>query len=62
MKSLQQKIQILEGLLGTKDITSWEDGFITGLVERLEASKGQVLKLSDNQIEKLDQIYAKHFA
>ena len=62
MKSLQQKVGLLTGLLGTKDISEWEAGFIETLQSRLEARVGQVVGLSQKQEETLDQLYAKHFS
>lgn len=53
-------IQRLEGLLGTKDLTGWEQGFVRSLAERMHA--GQVTKLTGDQVEKLDELHGKHFA
>lgn len=56
MKSVSQMIAQLEGLLGTKDLTEWETGF----VETLVARKGQ--PLTEKQLEVMERIYKKHFA
>ncbi|MBB5443258.1 MULTISPECIES: hypothetical protein [unclassified Paraburkholderia] len=53
-------IERLSGLLGTNDLTDWEQGF----VRQLDAirSAGRVTSLSDKQVERLDELHAKHFA
>lgn len=53
-------IQRLEGMLDTSDLNAWEQDFVTRLSELL--ASGQVLKLSDKQVEALDKLHAKHFA
>ena len=61
MKSLRQKIEQVAGLVDTKDVTDWENGFLKNV---LEASKGGVYTaaLSTRQVETLERIYDKHFA
>lgn len=56
MKSVSQMIDQLESLLGTKDLSEWEQGFVETLVER----KGRAL--SEKQTEVMERIYKKHFA
>ena len=53
-------IERLSGLLDTPDLTDWEQGF----VRKLEALRqaGEVTSLSDRQVERLDELHAKHFA
>lgn len=53
-------IRRLEGMLGTKDLSEWEQGFVETLVERLEA--GQVTQLTERQVETLERLHGKHFA
>ncbi len=60
MVSTTQMIQRLEGLLGTKDLNDWEQGFVRSLAARMHA--GEVTKLSGDQVEKLDEIHGRHFA
>lgn len=55
MKSVAQKVSQLEGLLGTKDISEWEEGFIQSLVDR--GGTG----LTEKQLAVMDRIYSKHF-
>jgi hypothetical protein len=56
MKSVEQMVAQLEGMLGTKDLSEWERGFVETLVER--KGKG----LSDRQIAIMERLYRKHFA
>ncbi|WP_454734269.1 hypothetical protein [Cupriavidus pauculus] len=60
MVSTTKMIQRLEGLLGTKDLTQWEQGFVRSLATRMHA--GEVTKLTGDQVEKLDELHGKHFA
>lgn len=53
-------IRRLEGMLGTKDLSDWEQGFVETLVARLEA--GQVTQLTERQVETLERLHGKHFA
>ena len=60
MTSTTTMIRRLEGMLGTKDLSEWEQGFVETLVERLEA--GQVTQLTERQVEILERLHGKHFA
>ncbi|MBV8273559.1 MAG: hypothetical protein JO067_14930 [Cupriavidus sp.] len=60
MVSTTKMIQRLEGLLGTKDLTDWEQGFVRSLASRMHA--GEVTKLTGDQVDKLDELHGKHFA
>ena len=60
MTSTTTMIRRLEGMLGTKDLSDWEQGFVETLVERLEA--GQVTQLTERQVEILERLHGKHFA
>lgn len=61
MKSLGQKIQSLAGLLGTRDISEWEDGFIESVIRQTNEGE-HTTSLTDRQVEVLDRLHAKHFA
>ena len=50
-------IKRLEGLLGTKDITQWEQGFIESIV-----AKDDPTSLTGKQVDAMARIYSKHFA
>lgn len=58
--SLHVKVQQLEGLLGTSDLTDKETSFVESLV-RQGATK-DTTRLSDPQVEWLDDLWSKHFA
>lgn len=58
--STTEMIRRLSGLLGTKDLNDWEQQFVTSLQQRMEA--GEVTKLSDKQLERLDELHGKHFS
>lgn len=61
MKSLTQKIKSLAGLVGTKDVTQWEDGFIESIVQQTNDGE-YTTSLTPRQVETLDKLHAKHFA
>lgn len=61
MKSVGQKIAQLMGLVGTKDVTGWEEGFIENISATTREGR-ETGHLTENQVEKIDQIYQKHFA
>ncbi|MDF3837102.1 hypothetical protein P3W85_29725 [Cupriavidus basilensis] len=53
-------IKRLEGLLGTGDLSEWEKSFVRSLVDVQKA--GKVTQLTGAQVEKLDELYGRHFA
>jgi hypothetical protein len=59
--SIGKMIIKLSGMLGTDDLNSWEDGFIGDMYERTDEGKNTI-NLSGPMIEKIEQIYRKHFA
>jgi len=61
VKSLGQKIKSLAGLLGTKDLTEWEDGFIESIVRQTDEGE-HTTSLTPKQVEVLDRLHGKHFA
>lgn len=61
MKSVNQKIKSLAGLIGTKDVTQWEDGFIESIVQQTNDGE-YTTSLTPRQLETLDRLHAKHFA
>ena len=60
MTSTTTMIRRLEGMLGTKDLSEWEQGFVETLAAKLEA--GEVTKLTERQVEILERLHGKHFA
>lgn len=61
MKSATQMLQQCSGLIGTPDLTVWEDGFLKGLTERL-AKNPDTTTLTARQLEVIERIYNQHFA
>ena len=53
-------IQRLQGLLGTRDLTEWEQEFVRKLAA--EANAGRATDLTGAQVEKLDELHGRHFA
>jgi hypothetical protein len=51
----------LEGLLRTKDISDWEEDFITSISERVALAGGKTSGLSEKQVEKIERLYADNF-
>lgn len=60
MKSLGAIVKQLEPMLGTADLTAWEQGFVENIVERSDHGR-DTLKLSANQIARMEDLYRKHF-
>jgi hypothetical protein len=50
----------LSGLLGTKDLTDWESGFVESCQKRL--ADGHITSLTERQVETLERLHSKHFA
>lgn len=59
--SIGTKIKQLEGMVGTADLSDWETRFVRSISGRYQ---GGLIPgaLTDNQIEKLEQLWEKHFA
>ena len=60
MPSTTQMIRKLEGMIGSKDLSDWESGFVESLVAKLDA--GKVTSLTERQLEVLERLHGKHFA
>lgn len=61
MRSVRQMLEKVEGLVGTGDLSRWEEEFVESLVSRRE--QGDTLTdLSAKQVEVLDRLHGKHFA
>ena len=61
MKSLGAMILQLEPMLDTQDLTAWENRFVANIVEISDHGR-LTLKLSINQVARLEELYRKHFA
>lgn len=60
MASVGNMIKRIDGLRGTKDVTPWEEQFIADMMERSDQGK-RTSHLSGAQVEKIEQIFNKHF-
>jgi hypothetical protein len=61
MASINTMVKSCTGLLGTKDITPWEERFLQN-VKQLTSDGDNTTPLSENQVGRLEEIYEKHFA
>lgn len=60
--SLGTKIEQLDGLRDTDDLTTWETGFVTSILERYLVAGKDTRMLSSRQVECIEQIWGKHFS
>ena len=60
--SIATMIEQLDGLRDTRDLTEWEQGFMTNIVERFHLARKDTRTFTERQIEKIESIYHKHFA
>lgn len=60
MSSLGKVLERLELLIGTYHLTSWEDRFVRKVVAGSDHGRAP-LKLTINQIARLEELYRKHF-
>lgn len=58
--STTNMVERLSGLLGTNDLTDWEQEFIGSCLRKLRAN--QIASLTEKQVETLDRLHSKHFA
>jgi hypothetical protein len=62
MKSIGQMLEQCDGLRDTKDISHWENTFLTDMLERYLLAKKSTSEFSDKQVEIIHRIYNEHFA
>jgi hypothetical protein len=60
MKSIGLMIDQLDAMLGTGDLTSWEEQFVSDLSERTHCGIS-TQSLSSKQVAAVESIYKKHF-
>jgi hypothetical protein len=58
MKSLTEMIGELQRLINTPDLNEWENEFVKSIVKQKQNTRA----LSQKQVDRLDQLYRKHFA
>jgi hypothetical protein len=61
MASLNTMVKSCSGLIDTKDVTDWENDFLTQIAERTQDGDNTT-SLTERQIGVLERIYKKHFA
>ena len=59
--SIGTQIKQLSGLIGTGDLTPWEQEFMQSLVERSRTGE-DTTRLSEKQVGVVERIYSKHFS
>lgn len=59
--SIGTMIKQLGGLVGTDDLTEWEEDFVSDVCERTEEGKFTTA-LSEKQVLAVQKIHSKHFA
>jgi hypothetical protein len=59
--SIGNMIKQLSGMLGTRDLSSWQQSFVRSVAE--QSNEGaDTTSLSDKQVEIVDTIFRKNFA
>ncbi len=62
MKSIGQKLEKIEGLVGTKDLNPWEDEFVRNNLAKYRAAGNATSSLSGPVLDTIESIHDKHFA
>ena len=60
--SLGIKIEQLDGLRDTDDLSTWESGFVTSILERYLVAGRDTRMLTSKQVEVIERIWEKHFS
>lgn len=60
MASLNVMVKKCAGLVGTKDVTDWEDDFLKNIVQRTKEGD-DTTSLTEKQIDVLTKIHDKNF-
>ena len=61
MPSIGKMLERCDGLRDTKDISEWENKFLTDILEKYHASGKSTSNFSGKQVEVIDRIFNKHF-
>jgi hypothetical protein len=59
--SIGSMIRQVSGLVGTKDASEWEAGFIRNIVDKTFDGRDTTM-LTSKQVETVENIFSKHFA
>jgi len=59
--TIWQMLSSLHGMLGTKDLSSWEQDFVRNCYDTVQHNK-DTSQLSDKQVEIIHTTFEKHFS
>ena len=59
--SVGTMVKQLCGMLGTNDLTPWETGFVEAIRDGTNDG-AKTSHLTSKQVEKIEQVWSKHFA
>ena len=59
--SIGAQIKQLSGLIGTNDVSEWEDSFLLNMTKRTDDG-ARTSHLSEKQVETIARLYREHFA
>lgn len=60
--SIGTMIEQLDGLRDTRDLSEWEQGFVTSILDRYLQAQKDTRWMSSKQVDTVDRIWRKHFA
>jgi hypothetical protein len=60
--SIATMIEQLDGLRDTTDLNDWEQGFVTHVIRIYLCAHKRTSALSGGKVEKIEEIWSKHFA
>lgn len=60
--SIGAMVEQIDGLRGTKDLTEWEEKFVTSIMLKYYNNNKNTTGLSGKQVEIIERIWKKHFA
>lgn len=60
--SIATMIEQIDGLRDTTDLTEWEQGFVTSILQRYLLANKDTQALSGKQVEVIERIWSKHFS
>lgn len=59
--SINGMVRRVAGLLGTRDLTAWQERFVQSLVDQT-CSGADTSSVTEKQFDVLEQIYNRHFS
>ena len=60
--SIGAKLEQIDGLRGTNDLSDWEQEFVVSVMRRYREAGDRTSSLTDQQVTKIDEIWSRHFA